>query len=267
LISTRGGGETNRSANSAFQPHKYTSYERDGNGGDDAMMRRYQSSWIRFSQPDPYDGSYSLADPQSLNRYSYVQNDPVNFVDPSGLLRVCYYSQWGYLIDVHGAPNGIVPLYRLDFCIDYPDEPNREPPEPRPGRRERPNRNHAEPQRTKEERCLEAINDANSIAKRINQTIADSLIEGVDQGHVQKIGELKNGLEDALRRIDANCNNHNKTQHFEDIKHDRETLKNPTPKVGESIHIGRYKVAAAVGTIVGTVGIAAKAVWTWIFAH
>jgi hypothetical protein len=26
-------------------------------------------------------------------------------------------------------------------------------------------------------------------------------------------------------------------------------------------------VAAAVGTIVGTVGIAAKAVWTWIFAH
>jgi RHS repeat-associated protein len=79
------GGETNRSANSAFQPHKYTTYERDGNGGDDAMMRRYQSNWTRFSQPDPYDGSYSLADPQSFNRYSYVQNDPVNFVDPSGL--------------------------------------------------------------------------------------------------------------------------------------------------------------------------------------
>ncbi|MDQ2975096.1 MAG: hypothetical protein M3R69_06765 [Acidobacteriota bacterium] len=79
------GGETNRSANSAFQPHKYTTYERDGNGGDDAMHRRYQSNWTRFSQPDPYDGSYSLTDPQSFNRYSYVQNDPVNFVDPSGL--------------------------------------------------------------------------------------------------------------------------------------------------------------------------------------
>jgi hypothetical protein len=26
------------------------------------------------------------ADPQSFNRYAYVQNDPVNFVDPSGLL-------------------------------------------------------------------------------------------------------------------------------------------------------------------------------------
>jgi RHS repeat-associated protein len=79
------GGETNRSANSAFQPHKYTTYERDGNGGDDAMHRRYQSNWTRFSQPDPYDGSYSLTNPQSFNRYSYVQNDPVNFTDPNGL--------------------------------------------------------------------------------------------------------------------------------------------------------------------------------------
>ncbi len=32
-----------------------------------------------------YDGSYNLTDPQSFNRYSYPQNDPVNFVDPSGL--------------------------------------------------------------------------------------------------------------------------------------------------------------------------------------
>jgi RHS repeat-associated protein len=79
------GGETNRSANSAFQPHKYTTYERDGNGGDDAMMRRYQSNWTRFSQPDPSDGSYDATNPQSFNRYAYVQNDPVNFTDPSGL--------------------------------------------------------------------------------------------------------------------------------------------------------------------------------------
>ena len=79
------GGETGRSSNQAFQPHRFTSYERDANGGDDAMMRRYQPSNSRFHQPDPYDGSYNLTDPQSLNRYAYVQNDPVNFVDPSGL--------------------------------------------------------------------------------------------------------------------------------------------------------------------------------------
>ena len=80
------GGETGRSWAQGKQPHRYTSYERDGNGNDQAMFRLYHSYWQRFDQPDPYDGSYNLSDPQSLNRYSYVQNDPVNFVDPTGLL-------------------------------------------------------------------------------------------------------------------------------------------------------------------------------------
>jgi RHS repeat-associated protein len=108
------GGETNRSANSAFQPHKYTSYERDGNGGDDAMMRRYQSNWTRFSQPDPYDGSYDATDPQSFNRYSYVQNDPVNFVDPSGLLlAVPRYECTSVTID--GDTSGSCRIVGWDF--------------------------------------------------------------------------------------------------------------------------------------------------------
>jgi RHS repeat-associated protein len=79
------GGNTARSVNSSFQPHLYTSYERDSDGGDDAMMRRYIATSTRFAQPDPYDGSVKPNDPQSFNRYSYVQNDPVNFLDPSGL--------------------------------------------------------------------------------------------------------------------------------------------------------------------------------------
>lgn len=79
------GGETSRSENSYQQPHRFTSYERDMNGGDDAQMRRYEGMWQRFAQPDPVDGSYDWNDPQSLNRYSYVQNDPVNSIDPTGL--------------------------------------------------------------------------------------------------------------------------------------------------------------------------------------
>src|SRR6266404_2836445 len=79
------GGETWRSSNQAFQPHRYTTYERDNNGGDEAMMRRYQSYWNRFSQPDPFDGSYNLTNPQSFNRYAYTQNDPVGLIDPTGL--------------------------------------------------------------------------------------------------------------------------------------------------------------------------------------
>ena len=88
------GADASASWNQAFQPRKYTSYERDLNGGDEAMFRRYNRKHARFDQPDPYDGSYSLADPQSFNRYAYVQNDPVNLVDPSGLMgNICQDSE------------------------------------------------------------------------------------------------------------------------------------------------------------------------------
>jgi RHS repeat-associated protein len=79
------GGETGGSSNSQQQPHRFTSYERDSNGSDEAMMRRYEGKWSRFAQPDPYDGSYNLSDPQSLNRYAYTESDPVNLTDASGL--------------------------------------------------------------------------------------------------------------------------------------------------------------------------------------
>jgi hypothetical protein len=40
-VATQGwGSETNRSSE-AFQPHKFTTYERDGNASDEAMHRRY----------------------------------------------------------------------------------------------------------------------------------------------------------------------------------------------------------------------------------
>jgi hypothetical protein len=36
-------------------------------------------------RPDPYDGSMDLGNPQSLNRYAYVANEPTNHIDPLGL--------------------------------------------------------------------------------------------------------------------------------------------------------------------------------------
>jgi RHS repeat-associated protein len=79
------GGNTNKSNSDALQPHRFTTYERDLNGSDEATFRRYNRWWSRFDQPDPVDGSYNLTNPQSFNRYAYVKNDPVNFVDPLGL--------------------------------------------------------------------------------------------------------------------------------------------------------------------------------------
>jgi hypothetical protein len=54
------GADTNRSSNSAFMPRSFTSYTRDLNGDQDAMARRYSVSG-RFSQPDPYSGSYDFS--------------------------------------------------------------------------------------------------------------------------------------------------------------------------------------------------------------
>jgi len=63
---------------------KFTSYERDAESGLDYSIFRYDSSRLgRFMTRDPLAGS--AADPQSLNRYSYVGNNPANFIDPLGL--------------------------------------------------------------------------------------------------------------------------------------------------------------------------------------
>lgn len=71
------GGITNR---------RFTSYDRSTTTGlDYAVNRQYDSRQGRFTQVDPLGmAATSLADPQSLNMYSYVGNDPVNRVDPDG---------------------------------------------------------------------------------------------------------------------------------------------------------------------------------------
>ncbi len=146
------GADTARSSNAAFQPKKFTSYERDANGSDEAMFRRYNRWHSRFDQPDPADGSYDATDPQSFNRYAYVQNNPVSFVDPSGL-ETCYTDIDGKRVcipDIGGTVtvpipsdntpiglllglsliNGIQPMVHLPFIGDRPDPPPRHPQNP-----------------------------------------------------------------------------------------------------------------------------------------
>ena len=56
---------------------KFATYFRDNTTAlDYADQRYYGRTMGRFLTPDPYGGSANPADPQSLNRYSYVQAGP-----------------------------------------------------------------------------------------------------------------------------------------------------------------------------------------------
>jgi RHS repeat-associated protein len=64
--------------------YKFTGYERDTETGlDYAFARYYNQRLARFMSGDPLGGD--TGDPQSLNRYAYVGNNPINFVDPAGM--------------------------------------------------------------------------------------------------------------------------------------------------------------------------------------
>lgn len=65
---------------------KLGGYERDAASGLDYAEQRYYSSALgRFISPDPNWGSARPSQPDTWNRYAFVRNDPVNYVDPHGL--------------------------------------------------------------------------------------------------------------------------------------------------------------------------------------
>jgi RHS repeat-associated protein len=76
---------------------KLADYERDPESGNDyALARSYVNRIGRFASPDPMGGG--IGNPQGLNRYSYVANDPVNAADPSGMFVLGidrFLSGWG----------------------------------------------------------------------------------------------------------------------------------------------------------------------------
>lgn len=64
---------------------KFTGYERDNETGLDYAEARYYSSTMgRFTSIDPKMASARIWMPQSWNRYSYVLNNPLRYIDPLG---------------------------------------------------------------------------------------------------------------------------------------------------------------------------------------
>ena len=126
------------------EPLRFTAHERDFEDIlylDYMHARYYSASDGRFLSADPLAGD--LGNPQSLNRYSYVLNEPVSYLDPQGLLNWKFW-QWFRKprlpkakndkcyecwilgvkpdITVYGKhPDPVTPQYSLIRVIERPD--------------------------------------------------------------------------------------------------------------------------------------------------
>ena len=71
---------------------QFTSKERDNETGLDYFNARYYASTQgRFTSPDPLVASGKAAIPQSWNRYTYCLDNPLKFIDPSGMMWIYHY--------------------------------------------------------------------------------------------------------------------------------------------------------------------------------
>src|ERR1700758_1866007 len=89
----------------------FTGKERDAESGLDYFSaRHYASTMGRFMSPDP-SGQYfaNPNNPQSLNLYSYAQNNPLINTDPTGLY--CDYSD-------HNDPESGFDASQFDYRSD-----------------------------------------------------------------------------------------------------------------------------------------------------
>jgi len=98
-----------------------------GTGVYDYLFRKYDPSAGRWLSPDPYGwNAVNQGHPQSLNRYAYVENNPLNFVDSLGLceitgtMTISWYDGSGGLIssetsNVDFGDDGNGPCSSVDF--------------------------------------------------------------------------------------------------------------------------------------------------------
>jgi len=77
-------------ASGSGNAYKFTGKERDSETGLDYFIARYYASaYGRFTSTDPKGIALRhLLNPQKLNKYSYVLNNPLNLFDPNGMEEV-----------------------------------------------------------------------------------------------------------------------------------------------------------------------------------
>jgi RHS repeat-associated protein len=80
----------------ALGARRYVGADQDGTGLYKMGARYYEPALGRFTQQDPI---VDLLNPKQWNRYVYVGDDPVNFVDPTGTFSLCKNSWINGAID------------------------------------------------------------------------------------------------------------------------------------------------------------------------
>jgi RHS repeat-associated protein len=93
------GGRTTTQGYSATDGvrQKFTQKERDNETGLDFFEARYYASTQgRFTSVDPLGASAIVSNPQSFNRYTYVLNNPLKYIDPDGMDA---HDPWASLTD------------------------------------------------------------------------------------------------------------------------------------------------------------------------
>jgi RHS repeat-associated protein len=112
---------------SANDADKFATYYRDAKTGLDYAVNRYYWSGLgRFLTADPYvataESASNPADPQSWNRYAYVQGDPISYNDPDGLKPAILDRAWQWLkglVDPEASPRpGAIP-YPISTYEEY----------------------------------------------------------------------------------------------------------------------------------------------------
>ena len=104
--------------------YKFTGDESDSESNlDHTQFRQYSSSFSRWMTPDPAGlAAVDPTNPQSWNRYAYVLNDPLDYIDPDGL----FGGPCGSFDDpcsVPGAPEPPPPCQPPYICPTGPTGP------------------------------------------------------------------------------------------------------------------------------------------------
>ncbi|HYD16376.1 MAG TPA: RHS repeat-associated core domain-containing protein [Candidatus Nanoarchaeia archaeon] len=162
--------------------HFFTDYVRDSESGlEHSWFRQYSSRVGRYGTPDLMLGIAD--DPQSWNRYAYVENDPVDWIDPFGLQPA--WECFNYPI-YNGESYG-----RGTICILFngPDDPP-DPTTERGGRiGGRPNRKLTPEQEKRFTDCMQRkTQQADAARKQYQDKSSDRVFTQVKRGAITGAG-------------------------------------------------------------------------------